>query len=678
MRVVVDPLGSFHLETEHLTLRHALPVINGTVLKDYRVEPFVGDVKTGNGERMTLRYTAPSLGEGVFIVQVSCTGGQCAWLRYRIEQIDPVQVDSFGLHFEQVENLRAYLCNGYHSWDGTYYVDVEGLKVFGPQEPRPETSFAMTQLLPRQNEDVETGHNVVLGFERHEQFQHTFQFDTTRTPPALTILTLWDRCRPDSAEPATCASQHLLLIEREGAELGLREWARQVAAAAEMPPRLSGPPINGWCSWYNLYSYINEEVIQEHLQAAREVVNREQLPMRVFQIDDGFTPEMGDWLEVKPQFPGGMKPLLDEIRVAGFIPGLWIAPFLVGNRSHLYQAHPNWVYQERDTGQPLRIMKMYGEYRWHKRSEEYYCLDTTHPDAFEYLRLVFHTWRQNWGCEYFKTDFMFYGGNYGPDQVAYYTPGMTRIEIWRRVAEMIRQEIGEALWLGCGCPLWAAVGLVDGVRIGGDVGVSWSGGLSAQSLLRDQTTRTFANHILWQIDPDCVLLRENFHSLTDQELRSLAIFAGMSGGVMMTSEQLAELPAERLRLWRLILPDSRVTCSHPFLGQPALYYEPVPDPYNPGQVRREAHATDPVLVQVREREDISAVFIFNTGAYPVQRTYTLTQLGLPTSLHVYDWTRGQSWAQPVDRVSLAIQAHDGRLLFLSRQPIFNSPDCLPS
>ena len=40
----------------------------------------------------------------------------------------------------------------------------------------------------------------------------------------------------------------------------------------------------------------------------------------VFLIDDGFTPEMGDWLDVKPQFPRGMKAILDDVRSAGFMP----------------------------------------------------------------------------------------------------------------------------------------------------------------------------------------------------------------------------------------------------------------------------------------------------------------------------------------------------------------------
>jgi alpha-galactosidase len=125
---------------------------------------------------------------------------------------------------------------------------------------------------------------------------------------------------------------------------------------------------------------------------------------------------------------------------------------MVGNRSRLYREHPDWVAQDA-AGGPLTQWKLYGEFRWHKRSEEYYILDTTHPDAFEYLRRVFNVWRREWNCAYFKTDFMFWGAEHGPDRARWHTPGMTRIEIWRRVAEMIRAEIGDAI---CGPGGWGA------------------------------------------------------------------------------------------------------------------------------------------------------------------------------------------------------------------------------
>ena len=309
-------------------------------------------------------------------------------------------------------------------------------------------------------------------------------------------------------------------------------------------------------------------MILEHLAAARTFRDETGTPLDIFLIDDGFTPEMGDWLETKPQFPRGMKPVLAAIRAAGFTPGLWIAPFMVGNRSRLYAAHPDWVVKDRRTGAPLAPMIFYGEFRWHKRSEEYYVLDVTHPEAEAYIREVFRTWARDWGCGYFKTDFMHIGSIYGPETARWHRPDLSRIEIWMRMARLIREEIGEALWLACGAPVWAPVGLVDAMRIGRDIGVSWKGHYSAESLLRDQTARNFANGILWQADPDCILLRDRFHELSDEQVRSLAYFAGLAGGVLMTSDHLGEVPPARRELFAALAGDGAAfACDFPLLGR---------------------------------------------------------------------------------------------------------------
>ena len=655
--------GRLCLVSARVSLRAATPVLNGVALEEAQAE------SADAGNALELRYRAPGLGGGAFGVEARREEGGGLRLRWWVEGLPAgVDLDSFGLRFAAVENLRAYLRNGYFSWDGSFYVQPDALGGLDADVERPETGYAATQLLPWNG-----GGGVVLGCERCDRFQQTFTFDTRTAPPALTILTLWDR--KAHAPGARCASEWLLAFEHEGVEEGLRAWARALAAASPTPPRTGGPPIAGWCSWYTLYASITEGNIRHHLRTAAETARREDLPLRVFQIDDGFTPEMGDWLEVKPQFPRGMKPLLDEIRAAGFTPGLWIAPFMVGNRSRLYAEHPDWVVRDRESGGPLAHMRFYGEFRWHKRSEEYYILDATHPDAFAYLRGVFRAWRREWGCAYFKTDFMHFGSEYGPDRALWHTPGRTRIEIWRSVAEMIREEIGDALWLGCGCPLWASVGLVDAVRTGRDIGVEWLGG--AQSLLRDQAARNFANHVLWQSDPDCILLRERFHHLSAAEVRDLATYAGMAGGVVTTSDDLAELSRERLGLLRLLLSAQGAGCRFPLLGETAIAYERIPAAGGTGSVRLAARAADPVLVQVRGlRGGGHAVFIFNTGDAAVRRTYPLARLGIPGAQHVYDWAAGAAQPGLAETLRVALAAHEGALLLVTPEPLQGGPDLL--
>ena len=480
---------------------------------------------------------------------------------------------SLGVRFGSVTGARGYLRNGYHSWDGSFFVAPGTKATDEPPGKEPDRGFAMTALLSK------TG-AVVIGFERHDRFQSRFRFGGTPQQMTIAAETLLDDTGHQESETIT-------IFAGDEVEETLRRWSRIVAQ--NCPPRLPKKRITGWCSWYNLYSAIDEPTLEEHLEAAREFRDTYQVSLDIFQIDDGFTPEMGDWLLTKPQFPRGMKPLIEKVRAKGFTPGLWIAPFMVGNRSRLFREHPDWVVTDRQTGEPLTQMRFYGEFRWHKRSEEYYILDITHPGAQDYIATVFDTWSNDWGARYFKVDFMLFGSEHGPERARWHRKNLSRIQIWRRMLEIARESAPDALFLGCGCPLWAGVGLVDAIRIGRDVGSKWGGEQSAESLLRDQLTRNHAAGILWQADPDCILLRQRFHELTPTQVRSLALFAGLSGGVLMTSDKLDELPQERAELFAELLRTPVERCDFPNLGKEGLIIQrilrgglpPIENRFNP-------------------------------------------------------------------------------------------------
>lgn len=624
------------LAAGRIVLGPVAPLLNGAPLPDWHLLEWPTAVEPAL-EPLQWRFTSPALGASSFTVSIHHDLGAESphWLQYWLDGLPAdLVVDSFGIRFEQISGVRTLLRQGYYSWDGSALIPVSGL---GDGET--VTGYALTQLLPDGS-----GNNLVLGFDRHDRFQQTFTYRRAGDTLELDVTTMWDRKALDGG--GSVAGERLFLLAQPGMEAGLRRWAMIVAAAAPDPPRVAAQAITGWCSWYNHYASISASSMRAELRGAAAARDEHGLRLDVFQIDDGFTPEMGDWLEVKPQFPEGMKPLLQEIRAAGFRPGLWIAPFMVGNRSQLYQAHPDWVVRDRATGGPLLQLRFYEEFRWHKRSEEYYILDTTHPEAFAYLRRVFRIWARDWGCDYFKTDFMYFGSEYGPDRALYHTPGLTRIEIWRRVAAMIRAEIGEALWLGCGCPLWPAVGLVDGLRIGRDMGVRWAGERSAQAILGDLQLRNFANGILWQLDPDCLLLRDRFHYLNDVEIRSLALYAGLAAGLIITSDTLAELSPERLALLRFLLELSPGVSHFPLLGEESA-----------GQV----------AIQLRSLAGTAEtlLFAFNTGDEPAQHHVDLAALGIATPVAVCDWPGGASLTASTATVRLALAPHEGKLLQLS-------------
>jgi len=572
------------------------------------------------------------LPEGRFVLNVAPheiePGHTGLILRYRIEgRPEGNLLDSIGLHIKEIGNLRSYLRNGYTSWDGSFYVEPEALRGMDLVDGRMRQGFGMTQLLPRTGEG-----SAVIGFLRHDRFQHRFRFGLDEYPMTLSIETLWDRIEAGNG----IEGEPLIIFAHDEVENALRIWARQVAEHAKLAPRVSQERITGWCSWYNLYGAIDEANLRDHLNGARQA-KMGGMPLRIFQIDDGFTPEMGDWLDVKPQFPRGIPALLRDIREAGFTPGLWIAPFLVGNRSRLFREHPDWVVRNCTADEPLTVMNFYGEFRWFKRSEEYYVLDVTHPEAEAYIRNVFSIWAKDWGCEYFKVDFMYVGAEHGPDRVKWHTPGLTRMDVFTRMLRLIREEIGEAWLIGCGCPLLPSIGYVDGMRIGRDVGVSWGGHYSAESLLRDQATRNFTHGIFWQADPDCVLLRDRFHHLSDHEIEALAIYAGLAGGIAMTSDHLGEVSERRNELWGALLGQGRLGgCNYPMLGQ-------APIRYRPGRAHDGSPALiaegDPVIVQrtnsaAGENGFQTMVNLFNTGDSPVERFYSWKQLGVTRPIHV--------------------------------------------
>ena len=205
--------------------------------------------------------------------------------------------EALGLRFGRVGNLRRYLRNGYTSWDGSYFVEPLSARAVAAADAAILSGHAATALVSWQ------GDAAVLGFLRHDRFQSRLRFGLDG-PVALDVETLLDRVPCVGVVRA----ERLVLFGDAEVEAGLRRWARQVAAAAPVPPRLGARRLTGWCSWYGLYASLDEAVIAEHLAAARAFRDESGAPLDIFLIDDGFTPEMGDWLETKPQFPRGMEP----------------------------------------------------------------------------------------------------------------------------------------------------------------------------------------------------------------------------------------------------------------------------------------------------------------------------------------------------------------------------------
>ena len=93
---------------------------------------------------------------------------------------------------------------------------------------------------------------------------------------------------------------------------------------------LTTKKLFGYSSWYNHYQDISEDKIRYDLSGCDKVFQAGDL----FQIDDGWEPFVGDWLETNSvKFPNGLKALVDQIHAKGYKAGLWLAPFVAEEKS---------------------------------------------------------------------------------------------------------------------------------------------------------------------------------------------------------------------------------------------------------------------------------------------------------------------------------------------------------
>lgn len=309
----------------------------------------------------------------------------------------------------------------------------------------------------------------------------------------------------------------------------------------------------GWCSWYEFYTNISHEKISSNLKEIQKV--QPELPVEVVQIDDGFERAVGDWLLFKPEFPDGVAPLAEDIKKAGYIPGLWLAPFIVHPDSLLYKQHPEMLLRQKNK----RLVN--SGFNWNKFTTS---LDMTHPAAQEYIREVISTAVEKWGYPYLKLDFLYAAAQQGK----HHDPTLTRAQVLRKGLELIRKAAGpETFILGCGLPLGTGIGLVDGMRIGADVSGEWIfsfNGIklifdkepntpSAKNAMQNTITRSAMHRRWWINDPDCLLVREKM-KLNLDEVHTLATTIGLSAGMLLLSDNMVTVSPDRLKIAQSLIP----------------------------------------------------------------------------------------------------------------------------
>lgn len=310
----------------------------------------------------------------------------------------------------------------------------------------------------------------------------------------------------------------------------------------------------GWCTWYCFFNQITPEKIYQNINRIKEL----ELPLEYIQIDDGYEKNVGDWLELIPEFNGKMNEVTDKIRKAGFKPAIWIAPFIADKKSKLYSDYPEFILRT-DDGKPVDagINPVWPGF-------VYYSLDVTNPFFVQYIQEVIRTITYDWGFDLLKLDFMYSACMSTGRNMNF---RLSRAELLKEGMDIIRKAAKPGTeFLGCGMPLSPALGSVGAMRVGNDTAPYWSrlsgfflqstAMVGARNSLRNLLTRSMMNKKLWVNDPDCFMVRDKNTRLNAHERKTDINAKLLAGGVVMLSDDFSELEQHDIELARRILKES--------------------------------------------------------------------------------------------------------------------------
>ncbi|MFC1849374.1 glycoside hydrolase family 36 protein [candidate division CSSED10-310 bacterium] len=344
------------------------------------------------------------------------------------------------------------------------------------------------------------------------------------------------QCEGTTFPGASTTSLPDIFISREKPWKALSLYADLLAKNMNSLPSKSVP--NGWCTWYHYFMKIDQQEFLKNLKLAT-VFKPE---FKIFQLDDGYEPALGVWLKTNKKFPDGLKTLAELVQAAGFLPGIWTAPFIVQKSAPVIRHNPDWILRDHNG---KKVVAMWNP-NW-GLFQPAYALDISRPAVQEWLQEMFHT-LYTYGFRFFKIDFLY--GACLPGR--YFQEHKTSLQIIRAGLFLIKQAIGDSILMGCGCPLEAGIGIVDSVRVGNDVTPYWSNFvdgfvgrgfelLSTKNCIRNTLGRAFMHDKLFQNDPDCLITRRISNRLSETEISTLGQVNALSGGPLMISDDLAAL-----------------------------------------------------------------------------------------------------------------------------------------
>ena len=392
------------------------------------------------------------------------------------------------------------------------------------------TSYGVLTISPTEDE------NLLLGFTSCERFIGRISFDAKQL--LVSVDTEAIALKPGESWELP---EFVLLAGKNQGDL-FSQLAEQINA--NHPPRIVNPVATGWCSWYCYRMDVTDQIISDNMKQFKKKVPE----LKFIQLDDGYQPFFGDWLDPNPEY-GDIKQTLADIRAQGFEPAIWVAPFIAQKGSRVLREHPDWFIKN-ENGNPLDSSTVsFGGWRY----GPWYALDGTHPEVQQHFEKLFRIMREEWGVNYFKLDANYWGALQGGN---HYQPNATRIEAYRQGMEAVLRGCDEeTILLGCNAPIWPSFGLVTSMRTSGDIRRTWS---SFKSLAQQNLSRCWQNGKLWHSDPDCIVLTTDSPwgvkgNVTDNEWIFHATSIHAVGGFILSGDKAELLHEKELGILKKLL-----------------------------------------------------------------------------------------------------------------------------
>ena len=407
--------------------------------------------------------------------------------------------------------------------------------------------------------DEATGKVCLFGFTTgKDRFGH---FRMKLGEDGLEALDMLCSCDRAVVPPgAIVTSETLAVMWALSSEVQLARFAEAWSRASEARHRFD-PPV-GWCSWYYYFSKVKLSDVIENMDwiRTRAATDDDFKKIRYIQLDDGYQSALGDWLVPNEKFPGGVKRFAGEAKARGFLPALWVGPFMAEENSALLREHPDWMIHGADG-------KVIYPFNW-REGHKVAVLDGTHPGVLAHLEELFRTLR-NLGIEYVKLDFCMLGAaSFGG---ILHDPAATRAQALRRAYEAIRRGFGDdGFILACTTPFGPAVGIADAMRSSTDITPYWEPdhafhdeAPTVPNVCRNVIGHNYMNGKLWINDPDTLIVRDDSTKLTESEVTLWEKAVELAGGSLMLSDRFSTLSPERMPLVKTALTGINRTRAFP-------------------------------------------------------------------------------------------------------------------